>query len=86
VLESTPFVGEGHRKIWARLRQARGVRTSMPRVLRIMRQHGILACDRPTSVRGPETHDRTITTKNPDEMWAIDATGCLTDKGTPRSS
>jgi putative transposase len=81
VLASTPFVGEGHRKIWARLRQERGVRTSMRRVLRIMREHGILACDRLTGVRGPDTHDRTITTKTPDEMWAIDATGCLTDEG-----
>ena len=81
VLASTLFVGEGHRKVWARLRQERGVRTSMRRVLRIMREHGILACDRPTGVRGPDTHDRTITTETPDEMWAIDATGCLTDEG-----
>lgn len=81
VLASTLFVGEGHRKVWARLRQERGVRTSMRRVLRIMREHGILACDRPTGVRGPATHDRTITTETPDEMWVIDATGCLTDEG-----
>ncbi|MFZ4722040.1 MAG: IS3 family transposase [Phycisphaerales bacterium] len=81
VLASTPFVGEGHRKVWAWLRQERGVRSSMRRILRIMRQHGILACDRPTGVRGPDTHDRTITTKTRDEMWAIDATGCLTDEG-----
>ena len=40
VLASTLFVGEGHRKVWARLRQERGVRTSMRRVLRIMREHG----------------------------------------------
>jgi len=81
VLASNLFVGEGHRKVWARLRHERGVRTSMRRVLGIMREHGILAQDRPTGVRGPETHDRTITTKTPDEMWAIDATGCLTDEG-----
>ena len=81
VLASTLFVGEGHRKVWARLRQECGVRASMRRVLRIMRGHGILACGRPTGVRGPETHGRTITTKTPDEMWAIDATGCLTDEG-----
>jgi putative transposase len=81
VLASNLFVGEGHRKVWARLRHERGVRTSMRRVLRIMREHGILAQDRPTGVRGPDTHDRTITTAKPDEMWAIDATGCLTDEG-----
>jgi transposase InsO family protein len=81
VLASNLFVGEGHREVWARLRHEHGVRTSMRRVLRIMREHGILAQDRPTGVRGPETHDRTITTAKPDEMWAIDATGCLTDEG-----
>jgi len=82
VLASNLFVGEGHRKVWARLRHEHGVRTSMRRVLRIMREHGILAQDRPTGVRGPDTHDRTITTAKPDEMWAIDATGCLTDEGS----
>jgi transposase InsO family protein len=81
VLASTLFVGEGHRKVWARLRQERGVRTSMRRVLRIMREHGIRACDRPTGVRGPEAHDRTTMTETPGKMWAIDATGCLTDGG-----
>jgi transposase InsO family protein len=81
VLAANPLVRKGHREILARLRQERGVRTSMRRVLRLMREHGILACDRPTGVRGPDTHDRTITTAMPDEMWAIDATGCLTDEG-----
>jgi hypothetical protein len=32
--EASPFHGEGHRKIWARLRVA-GVRTSKRRVLRL---------------------------------------------------
>lgn len=81
VLGSSIFVGEGHRKVWARLRHERGVRTSMRRVLRIMREHHILAHERRTGVRGPDTHDRTITTEKPDLMWAIDATGCLTDEG-----
>jgi len=81
VLGSTLFVGEGHRKVWARLRHERGIRTSMRRVLRIMRENRLLACDRPVGVRGPDTHDRTITTETPDRMWAIDATGCLTAEG-----
>lgn len=37
VLAASPFVGEGHRKVWARLRLA-DVRTSRPRVLRLMRE------------------------------------------------
>jgi hypothetical protein len=46
-----------------------------------MREHVVLACDRPTGVRGSHTHDRTITTKTPDETWTIDATSCITDEG-----
>ena len=34
VLAASPFHGEGHRKVWARLRHA-GVRTSKRRVLRL---------------------------------------------------
>jgi putative transposase len=43
VLEESPFVGEGHRKVWARLRRERGVRTSRKRVLRLTREAGLLA-------------------------------------------
>ena len=37
VLAASPFHGEGHRKVWARLR-AVGTRTSLRRVLRLMRR------------------------------------------------
>src|SRR5713226_1525303 len=37
VLAASPFYGEGHRKVWARLR-FQEVRTSKARVLRLMRQ------------------------------------------------
>jgi hypothetical protein len=36
VLAASPFHGEGHRKVWARLRHG-GVRTSKRRVLRLTR-------------------------------------------------
>ena len=42
VLARSPFIGEGYRKAWARLRLA-GVRTSKGRVLRLMRAAGLLA-------------------------------------------
>jgi hypothetical protein len=42
VLVASPFHGEGHRKVWARLRFA-GIRTSRRRVLRLMRAHDLLA-------------------------------------------
>ena len=45
VLAASPFHGEGHRKVWARLRM-KGVRTSRRRVLRLMREHDLLAPSR----------------------------------------
>ncbi len=51
VLAASPFNGEGHRKVWARLRHA-GTRTSLRRVLRLMRQNDLLAPTRVGSPRG----------------------------------
>ena len=79
-IEASPFTGEGHRKVWARLRIA-GVRTSKPRVLRLMREAGLLAPTRAGSPHGPRAHDGTIVTTRPDEVWGTDATSCLTDEG-----
>jgi len=45
----------------------------------VQRHKAQAACE--PAKRGPKTHDRTITTEKPDQMWAIDATGCLTDEG-----
>ena len=52
VLAASPFHGEGHRKVWARLRFG-GVRTSLRRVLRLMRENDLLAPGRVGSPRGP---------------------------------
>ena len=56
VLAASPFHGEGHRKVWARLRMT-GIRTSLRRVLRLMREHDLLAPSRTGSPRGPRNHD-----------------------------
>ena len=77
VLEDAPFLGEGHRKAWARLR-GQGVRTSKARVLRLMREAQLLAPTRAGHAHGPKAHDGTITTEQPDQMWGMDATSCLT--------
>ena len=60
VLARSPFIGEGYRKAWARLRLT-GVRTSKGRVLRLMRAAGLLAPTRVGRRRGPRNHDGTIT-------------------------
>lgn len=77
VLSATPFVGEGHRKVWARLRHG-GVRTAKARVLRLMRGAGLLAPTRVGHAHGPAAHDGTIVTDQPDVMWGTDATSYLT--------
>lgn len=59
VLVASPFHGEGHRKVWARLCME-GVRTSRRRVLRLMREHSLLAPSRVATRRGPRSHDGTI--------------------------
>jgi transposase InsO family protein len=79
VLSRSPWVGEGYRKAWARLRHE-GVRTSGRRVLRLMRENQ-LQVPVTRHERGPQAHDRTIVTQRPDEMWGTDATGAMTRQG-----
>lgn len=79
VLATSPFLGEGHRKVWARLR-AQDIRTSKPRVLRLMRQADLLAPSRVPHVVGPRVHDGTITTERPNQMWGTDATSTVTQQ------
>ena len=80
VLTSSGFHGEGYRKVWARLRFA-GIRTSRRRVLRLMREHDLLAHQRSGAARGPRSHDGTITTEQVDTMWGADFTTVLTGEG-----
>ena len=80
VLAASPFHGEGHRKVWARLRHA-GTRTSLRRVLRLMRQNNLLAPTRAGSPRGPRNHDGTIIPDTLDTMWGTDLTTTITGEG-----
>jgi len=50
ILETSVTGAIGHRKVWERLR-VRGIRTSKARVLRLMREHGLLAFERPGRAR-----------------------------------
>ena len=79
VLAASPFHGEGHRKVWARLRH-RGIHTSLRRVLRLMRRNNPLAPARVGSARGPRAHDGTIIPDAPNRMWGTDATGTVTEE------
>jgi len=72
-IADSPFVGEGHQKICARLR-LRGICTSRKRVLRLMREAGLLAPTPQVRKRSRRLHEGTITVTVPDTLWATDAT------------
>ncbi len=80
LLKGSPFHGEGYRKLWARLRFA-GIRTSRRRVLRLMRENGLLAHQRAGRPHGSRAHDGTITTERVDVMWGTDLTSVMTGEG-----
>src|SRR6059058_1378222 len=71
-LASSPFRGEGHRKVWARLRYGLGLRVGRNRVLRLMREHQLLSAHR-RPPRPANDHDGTILTEAPDVLWGTDA-------------
>ena len=80
VLSVSPFHGEGHRKVWARLRVG-GIRTSLRRVLRLMRENDLLAPGRVGRPRGSRNHDGTIIPTTVDTLWGTDMTTTWTKKG-----
>jgi putative transposase len=77
VIAASPFVGEGHKKICARLR-LRGIHTSRKRVLRLTREAGLLAPTPQVRKRTRRLHNGRITTDTPDELWATDPTEAWT--------
>jgi putative transposase len=79
VLAASPFLGEGYRKVWAKLR-VRDIRTSRARVLRLMREHGLRAPTRSGGPRGPRSHEGTIIPPAPDMRWGTDLTGTWTTR------
>ena len=74
------FLGEGYRKVWALLRLA-GIRTSRPRVLRLMRAAQLLAPNRARRTPQPTSHGGHIITTLPNHMWGTDATSAWTPEG-----
>ena len=78
-LATSPFKGEGHRKVWARLRVLRSVRVSRKRVLRLMRENRLLSPYRVPKAP-PRKHDGTIMTDAPNVMWGTDGTRVFTVK------
>jgi putative transposase len=76
-LNRSPWNGEGHRKVWARLRVMDGIRIARKRVLRLMRENALLSPHR-ARTRDATSHDRHIITEAPNIMWGTDATQITT--------
>jgi transposase InsO family protein len=76
-LDSSPFIGEGHRKVWARLRYGQGIMVSRKRVLRIMRENNLLSPHR-VPQKPPYEHTGRIVTDDPNVMWGTDGAKVFT--------
>ena len=76
-LKRSPFNGEGHRKVHARLRILDDIRVSRKRVLRVMRENSLLS---PYRVRQGKAkkHDGKIITLMPNVMWGTDGARVFT--------
>ena len=81
MLKASPFLGEGHRKVKARLAAKGRIRVGKNRVLRLMREHGLLAPVRQGHPRGDRSHSGRIRTERPDELWGTDASRFLDEGG-----
>jgi len=76
-LARSPFHGEGHRKVHARLRILDGIRVARTRVLRVMRAHGLLSPHRGRQ-GAAKTHDGKVITQAPNVMWGTDGVRVFT--------
>ena len=72
-INESPFSGEGHKKVHARLRNRRGIVVGRERVRKLMRENALLSPHR-VSKGTKKAHDGEIITHVPNDMWATDAT------------
>lgn len=70
-LAASPFKGEGHRKVWARLRYVGGHQVGRNRILRLMHLHRLLSPHRSRAMPA-KAHNGRICTDAPNVRWATD--------------
>lgn len=75
-IAESPFNGEGHRKIHARLKR-KNARVGRNRVLNVMKANHLLSPHRGIQA-SQDSHDGTIITDAPNIMWCSDGTKILT--------
>jgi transposase InsO family protein len=78
ILEESIWTGEGHRKIWRKLRTQKKLYISKARTLRIMRENRLLAVVPKGKSRPKREHNGTIIPEAPNQMWGTDMTTTLT--------
>ena len=79
-IKRSKFTGEGHRKIWFRLRLLDEVYVGRNRVLRVMRANKLLSPHRARRKNRKRQHDGKIVTQQPNEMWGTDGTRVFTEE------
>jgi hypothetical protein len=81
-LDTSPWTGESHRKVWARLRVRDGIRVSRKRLLRVMRKNALLSPHRPRRTPRHQPQARRIVQPR------VQRTGCGTSRtaSTPQRS
>jgi len=79
LLAACPFLGEGYRKLHARMR-FEGILVGKDRLLRILRDNELLAQIPSEKQRGPRFHTGKIGTMKPNEMWGTDFTFTMTEE------
>lgn len=78
-IAASPLRGEGHRKVWARLRYGLGLVVGRNRVLRLMRENQLLSPYRHPP-RPANDHAGTMLTSAPDRLWGTGASMVQTTK------
>jgi putative transposase len=79
VLWASPFHTEGYKKVRIRLKK-KGIKAAKHRVLRVMRQAGLLSPQR-TEQKAKKKHEGTIIPKTINEIWGTDGTMFGTETG-----
>jgi len=71
VLAESPFLGEGYRKVWTKLRLG-GIRPSPCRVMRLMREHNLRAPVDFGAPKGPRSHEGAIIPPAPEGNGCVE--------------
>ena len=72
IISSSYFHGEGYKKLRKRLWTMKGIKVGKDRLLKLLRDNGLLADERPIRNGSSRDHDGTTLTDAPDILWACD--------------